>query len=98
MITQTLIYLVIGLFVALLFINVYFRIKVIKVYKRLVRNEVQFDTSHIFSKKKMEEEIIPRYPDHADDIRKFVHQMQFSVQIASILIVLITIAGLILKQ
>ena len=93
-----LVYLVIGLFVALLFLQFYFRIRVIKVYKRLVRNEVQFDTSHIMNKRKMEAEVLPRYPEHKEDILKFVHEMRFSLQIASILIVLIMVAGLILRS
>ncbi|MDF1695827.1 MAG: hypothetical protein P1U56_08355 [Saprospiraceae bacterium] len=92
-----LVYLIIGLFVALLFIQLYFRIRVLKVYRRLVKNEVQFDTSHIMSKKKMEEEVLPRYPKHKDDIIKFVKEMRFSLQIASLLIVLIMVAGLILR-
>ena len=93
-----LMYLVIGLFVALLFLQVYFRLKVIKVYKRLIKNEVQFDTSHIMNKRKMEEEVLPKYPEHKDDILKFVHEMKFSLQIATLLIVLILIAGYILRS
>lgn len=94
---STLVYLVIGLFVGLLFLQLYFRIKVLKIYKRLVRNEVQFETKHILSKRKMEEEILPKYPEHKEDIMKFVKEMRFSLQIASLLIVLIMVAGLILR-
>lgn len=94
----TLMYLVIGLFVALLFLQVYFRLKVIKIYKRLVKNEVQFDTGHIMSKRKMEEEVLPKYPEHKEDILKFVHEMKFSLQIATLLIALILIAGFILRS
>ena len=93
-----LIYLVIGLFVALLFLQVYFRLRVIKIYKRLVNNEVQFDTSHIMNSRKMEEEVLPKYPEHKDDILKFVNEMKFSLQIATLLIVLILIAGFILRS
>ena len=92
-----LVYLVIGLFVSLLFLQLYFRIRVLKVYRRLVRDEVQFESKHIMSKRKMEEEILPRYPEHKEDILKFVNEMRFSLQIASLLIVLIMIAGLILR-
>jgi hypothetical protein len=92
-----LVYLVIGLFVALLFIQLYFRLRVFKVYKRLVQNEVQFDSSHIFSKKKMEKEVLPRYPEHKEDILKFVNEMKISFQIASLLIILILVAGFLLR-
>ena len=91
-------YLVIGLFVALLFLQLYFRIRVVKIYRKLVRNEIQFESKHIFSKRKMEEEILPKYPDHKDDIVKFVNELRFSLQIASLLIVLIMVAGLILRS
>ena len=94
---SVLIYLVIGLFVGLLFLQLYFRLKVLKIYKRLVRNEVQFETAHILNKRKMKEEILPKYPEHEKDILKFVHEMRFSIQIASLLIVLIMVAGFILR-
>ncbi len=95
---SVLVYLIIGLFVSLLFLQLYFRIKVLKVYKRLVRNEVQFDSSHILNKRKMEEEILPKYPEHKEDILKFVKEMRFSLQIASLLIILILIAGFVLRS
>jgi hypothetical protein len=90
--------LVIGLFLAMLFLNFYFRVKVLKVYKRLVRDRVQFGAAHMFNKKKMEEEIYPQYPDHVEDIKTFVSHIFYSLRIASILIVLITLAGLLLRQ
>ena len=92
-----LVYLVIGLFVGLLFLQVYFRLRVLKVYKKLVKNEVQFEASHIFNKSKMEKEVLSRYPEHKEDILKFVHEMKFSIQIASLLIILIVIAGFLLR-
>ncbi len=96
--SQLLIYLVIGLFVAMIFLNVYFRMKVLKVYKKLVQNEVQFDNSHIFSPKKMKSEILPRYPKHKDDILLFVSHIKYSLKMASVLILLIFVAGLILNR
>ena len=93
-----LVYLVIGLFVSLLFLQLYFRLRVLKVYKRLVRNEVQFEASHIMNRRKMEEEILTKYPEHKEDILKFVHEMRFSLQIASLLIILILIAGYLLRS
>ncbi|MEM9548282.1 MAG: hypothetical protein AAGA77_20030 [Bacteroidota bacterium] len=92
-----LVYLIIGLFVSLLFLQLYFRIRVLKVYRRLIQNEVQFESKHILNKQKMEEEILPKYPEHKDDILKFVNEMRFSLQIASLLIVLIMVAGFILR-
>jgi hypothetical protein len=92
-----LVYLVIGLFIGLLFLQLYFRLRVLKIYKRLVNNEVQFEASHVFSKSKMEKEVIPKYPEHKEDILKFAHEIKFSIQIASLLIILIMVAGLLLR-
>lgn len=93
-----LIYFIIGSFLALLFLNVYFRVKVMKVYKKLVKDDVKFDASHIFSQEKMEREVLPYYPERRADILLFVKLMKRSLNIALILIVLITLAGLIIQR
>lgn len=87
---------VIGLFIAMLFVNVYFRVKVLKTYKVLVQNKVEFSTSHIFNKTKMEKEIHPKYPHMKTEINTFVNHMQYSIKMASVLIALITLFGAIL--
>lgn len=87
---------IIGLFVAMLFVNVYFRAKVLKSYGILVRNKVEFGAEHIFSPKKLEAEIIPRYPQLAQEIRTFVRHIHFSIKMASVLIALITLFGAVL--
>lgn len=94
----TLTFLIIGIFVALLFLNIYFRVKVFKVYKTLVQNKVEFDSSHIFSKTKLEKEILPKYPQFNSDILTFIGHIKNSISIAVILVVLITIMGVILKN
>ena len=91
-----LISLVVGLFIAMLFVNVYFRVRVFKVYKILVQNEVQFGAKHIFNKEKMQADIIPKYPNQKENIEIFVRHMQYSIRMATVLIVLITLFGAIL--
>ena len=91
-----LISIVIGLFIAMLFVNLYFRAKVLKAYGVLVRNKVQFGAAHIFNRKKLEEEILPRYPKFRNEIESFVRHMKFTIQMASVLIALITLFGAIL--
>ncbi|TAK40482.1 MAG: hypothetical protein EPO28_10075 [Saprospiraceae bacterium] len=93
---RMLIFLLTGLFAAMLFLNVYFRVKVMKSYKKLVQNRVQFGAAHIFSKAKMEEEILPKYPGMQDDIRAFVNHIHYSIKMAIVLIVLITFFGAVL--
>lgn len=95
---NTLTFLIIGIFVALLFLNIYFRVKVFKVYKTLVQNKVEFDSSHIFNRTKLETEILPRYPNSKVDILTFIGHIKKSIFIAIILVVLITIMGVILKN
>ena len=85
-----------GLFVAMLFVNVYFRAKVLKVYGILVRNKVEFGAAHIFNRQKLEEEILPRYPQFRKEIESFVRHMRYSIKMASVLLALITAFGAVL--
>ncbi len=91
-----LIYIIISLFAMVLILNIYFRVKVFKQYKYLVKNRVQFRTRDIFNSELMEREIYPKYPEHEDSIRKFVKYIRFSMRIAIILVLLITAFGAIL--
>jgi hypothetical protein len=90
-------YLIIGFFLALLFLNIYFRVKVLKLYKILVKNRIEFNASHIFNKEKMMTEILSQYPDFSNEILTFTGHIKRSLSIAVILIVLITVMGCILK-
>ncbi len=89
--------LVVAIFIALLFVNVYFRIKVLKYYKKLVQNKVEFDAKWIFDANKMETEVIVHHPEMSNEIRGFAQNIRNSVKIAAILVVLITIIGCILR-
>ena len=81
---------VVGLFIAMLFLNIYFRVKVFKVYKILVQNRVEFNAKHVFNKKKMEEEVMPHYPEQRENIETFVNHIQYSIRMATVLTTLIT--------
>lgn len=85
-----------GLFVAMLFVNVYFRVKVFASYKKLVQNRVEFGAAHVFNPQKMEAEIMPRYPQMRGEIETFVRHMKFSIRMATWLAVLITLFGAVL--
>lgn len=88
--------LIIGLFVAMLFVNVYFRIKVLKAYKVLVQNEVEFKAIHVFNKDRMEKEIFPKYPNLTNEISSFAKHIRYSIKMATVLIILITAFGAVL--
>ncbi len=87
---------VLSLFAAMLFLNLYFRIRVWKTYRRLVDRRVEFGAAHIFNRQRMEEEIIPHYPDMREDIENFVRHMRYSIRMATVLVALITLFGAIL--
>ena len=87
---------IIGLFVAMLFLNLYFRVKVFKVYGVLVRNKVEFGAVHIFNRQRLEAEILPRYPKFRHEIKTFVRHLHYSIRMATVLIALITAFGAIL--
>lgn len=87
---------VIGLFVAMLFFNVYFRAKVLKTYGVLTRNKVEFGANHIFNRKRLEAEILPKYPQFRHEIETFIRHMRYTIQMASVLIFLITLFGAVL--
>lgn len=84
------------LFVAMLGVNLYFRAKVLRAYRVLVQNRVDFTPGQIFSKLRVEDEIIPQYPDSADAIRDFSGYLQLSIKMTTVLMALITAFGAIL--
>jgi hypothetical protein len=91
-----LISLVWGLFAAMLFLNIYIRVKAFKYYRKLVEARVDFGASHIFNEKKMEEEIYPKYPKNVADIKAFTGHIRKSIRMATVLTALITLFGAIL--
>ncbi|MBV6429083.1 MAG: hypothetical protein KIPDCIKN_03621 [Haliscomenobacter sp.] len=91
-----LISIVIGLFAAMLFLNIYFRIKVLKAYKVLVRNKVEFGAVHVFNRSRREAEVHPRYPQMKNEIETFANHLRYSIRMATVLTALITLFGAIL--
>lgn len=90
---EILIFLIIGLFAAMLFLNIYFRVKVLKAYKILVQNQINFKAKHVFNSKKMKKEILPLYPQFENEILTFSSHIQYSIRMATVLMVLITLFG-----
>lgn len=90
--------LIIGAFIAMLAVNVIYRVRIFKKYKYLVQNRVQFTTAHFFNRERLETEVLTKYPDHRSDIEEFIQMIQRSVQLASVLIVIITAFGYMLMK
>jgi hypothetical protein len=93
---QFLVFLIIALFLGMLFLNVYFRVKVFKVYKVLVQNRVQFGAEHLFNAKKMETDVISKHPEMRTEIETFVSHIRYSMSMATVLVALITLFGAVL--
>lgn len=96
MIKNSLIIIVIACFIAVLVLNFYFRLKVFALYKKLYQNRVEFGAAHFFNREKLEAEVLSKYPQFRKEIEEFIHKIRFSMQLATILIVLITLFGAIL--
>jgi hypothetical protein len=92
---QVLIFLVIGLFVAMLFLQFYFRARVLGVYRILVNKRVHFGALDLFDREKRLE-IQARYPGSATEIDTFARHLRYSIRMATVLLVLITAFGAIL--
>jgi hypothetical protein len=82
-----------GLFLAMLFLNVYFRVKVLAAYKVLVQNRIEFDFSHVFNSEKMRQEVLEKYPEHTQEIQTFIGYMRRSIHMATVLMLIITLIG-----
>lgn|SRR5210317_553751 len=89
---------VIALFAAMLFINIYFRIKVIKHFRNITKAGVEFGAKHVFNQTKLESEVIPRYPESKNDILAFSKHLKMAMKLASILFTLICLLGWILMK
>ena len=84
---------VIVLFLLMLGVNLYFRAKVLRAYRVLVRNRVDFTPGQIFSTLRVEDEIIPKYPAQEEAIRAFSRYLQLSIKMTTVLMALITAFG-----
>lgn len=92
---QVLLFAVIGLFAAMLFLQFYFRVRVLGVYRSLVRQRVQFGALEIFDRQKRMA-VQERYPSASVEIDLFARHLRYSMRMASILLVLITAFGALL--
>jgi len=92
---QTLLILVILSFAGMLFVNIYFRVKVLKVYQKMRRENLKMDlkAAHLFDRNRLESEILEVNPEHRNDIEIFVHNIRYSIRMATVLIALITLFG-----
>jgi hypothetical protein len=84
------------LFLSMLFLSFYFRVKVLNNYQILVRHKVEFNAMDVFHPDILERDVIPRYPNQAQAIRDFSKYIRLAIKMASVLMVLITLLGAVL--
>jgi hypothetical protein len=84
-------------FCVLLFLNLYFRVKVLKHYKVLIANKVQFNVKDILDLNKIKTVVIPRYPHCQEAILGFVTHIRKSIILAGALLIIITLCWSILN-
>ena len=90
--------LIVAAFGAMLFVNIFFRVKILRSYRYLVKNRIEFNSSHFFNRNKLENEVLSKYPDHRDAIEDFIRLVKKSVSLASGLIVIILLFGYLLMK
>lgn len=91
-----LIWIIAGIFIALLFANIYFRFRVLKHYRILRKNKVEFPAYYIMKEERMEKEVLHHYPGFEENIRAFCKHIRISVKIASAILFFITLLGAII--
>lgn len=78
-------------FVLIILINLYFRIKVIKHYKYLINNRIEFNLGDIFNSKNLEKVIQDQNADHRYHISSFAKYLKIGVYLTCAVVVLIAI-------
>jgi hypothetical protein len=80
---------VIGLLLILIFVNLYFRLRVLKYYKKLKNTELPLRSRHIFDRQKLEKEILSVHGPDRENIKGFVDQIRRMIIFVAILFVII---------
>lgn len=90
---DTLITVTVATFGFLLVSNLFFRIKTFSTFRKLAEKGVHFQRQHVFNRRLLEEEILPRYPKERELILSHVQSMKLSLRISSLCMVVLTICG-----
>ena len=82
---------IIGLFLTILIMNFYFRVKVLKVYKRLANSRVEFTPAQLLNRQKLVREVLPNFPEYKEDILLFANLVKRSLgmMLGMILIIIV---------
>ena len=89
-------YVIITLFVMMLFVNIYFRVKVLKTLKILRSYNIHFDRQLVSDETRLKTLIMNSPAESRQAIADFVGYIKKSMTMAILLIVLITLFGAVL--
>ena len=95
---NTLLYVVLALFGAMLILNIYFRMNVMRSYRNMVRAGVQATPKELLTKSLLEGKIIPAYKESETEIRTFVKHLKNGFRMTSVLLGLVVLFGYILMR
>ena len=84
-----------ALFAGFFVLNVYFRLRVFKYYRVLLKNRVQFGTAEIFSDIRRAD-VIRRHPDQREAITQFCRHMRLTMRMATVFVILVIVLGFVL--
>lgn len=96
MIQAVLLFFLLGLFAALVFVNVFFRVRVLKYHKVLAQNRIEFGSAQLFNRERLEREVIARHPELRREIEGFANNLRYSIRMATFLVLVITLFGAVL--
>ncbi len=83
---------------ALVVLNVVFRYRVLRAYRKLMDEHVTFEGRLLLNQRRLEEEVVPRYPHLRREIMDFHRNLRTSVLLGSALVLLILIFGYVLLR
>jgi hypothetical protein len=66
---------------------------VLKAYNKLVKNKVDFTPKQMMNKHLLESEVIPKYPEFANDIRNFSQKINISIYVGIVMLAVILFLG-----
>lgn len=98
MLDNTLIYILIALFVCMLIVNMYFRLKVMRAYRDMVRSGVEIRARDLLNSETLETKVIPANKKHEKEIRTFVKHLKNGFRMTSVLLGLVVLFGYILMK
>jgi len=98
MMENSLLILIIVLFGAMLVLNLYFRLKVMRSYRNMVRAGVQAKARDLLSSDALETIVIPAHKESEKEIRTFVKHLKNGFRMTSVLLGLVVLFGYILMR